>query len=182
MAKPFYSAGFTLFELLVTLAILTVISSLIFANYPEFQAGVSLKRTAQEIALSVREAEVYAIAVKGWEEEYEGYGIHFESVSPSYYLLFSDLDNNKSYDGGDELVKTFAIQTNDKITNLCGYDTIGTPFCGLSYLDIIFYRPTPAATLKGEGTDFSYVEIEITSPRGKQKNLHIEVNGQISIQ
>lgn len=169
-------------ELLITLAIFTIISSLVLARYPEFQAGISLKRTAQEMALSVREAGVYAVGVREWGDEYGGYGIHFDLLSERSYVLFSDLDADNSYDGGNELVKEFAIQTKDRIKDLCGYDSDGNSTCGLSYLDIVFRRPMPLIIIKGDGTDFSYAEIEIGSPRGKERDLRVEISGQISVE
>ncbi len=169
-------------ELLITLAIFSIISSLVLARYPEFQAGISLKRTAQEMALSVREAGVYATGVREWGDEYGGYGIHFDSSSERSYVLFSDIDNDNFYDGGNELVKEFAIQTKDRINDICGYDADGDSTCGLNYLDIIFRRPMPLIIIKGDGADFSYAEIEIRSPRGKERDLRIEVSGQISVE
>ncbi|MBU3925559.1 type II secretion system GspH family protein, partial [Patescibacteria group bacterium] len=83
--------GFTLLEVLITLSIFVIVASLILANYPEFQAGISLKRTSQEIALTIREAQSYSLSVKGFQDEYKGYGVYFEKFNSNSYILFSDL-------------------------------------------------------------------------------------------
>lgn len=172
--------GFTLIEVLITLSIVVIIASLIFASYPEFKEGISLKRTSQEIALTIREAQNYALSVKEFEGEYKGYGVHFEKLSPASYILFSDLDEDNEYDVGEKF-KEFIIQTNDKITDLCGYDT--GYVCDQNYLDIIFLRPSPVVTLKSNTSDvYSGVKIVITSPRGKEKSVIVWISGQISIQ
>ena len=173
--------GFTLLEVLVTLSIVVIVASLIFANYPKFKEGISLKKTSQEIALTIREAQNYALSVKEFKGEYESYGVHFEGLNPTTsYILFSDLDGDNKYDSPGEKVKEFIIQTNDKITDLCGYDT--GYVCDQNYLDIIFTRPSPVITLKSDIKDYSGVKIVITSPRNKEKSVIVWMSGQVSIE
>lgn len=172
--------GFTLLEVLVTLSIVVIVASLIFANYPKFKEGISLKKTSQEIALTIREAQNYALSVKEFEGKYESYGVHFEISSPKSYFIFSDLNGDNKYDSPGEKVKEFIIQTNDKILDLCGYDT--GYVCDQNYLDIIFMRPTPVVTLKSDIKDYSGVKIVITSPRNKEKSVIVWMSGQVSIE
>ena len=173
--------GFTLLEVLVTLSIVVIVASLIFANYPKFKEGISLKKTSQEIALTIREAQNYALSVKEFEGRYESYGAHFEILSPKSYIIFSDLNEDNEYDGPGEKVKEFVIQTNDKITDLCGGYDAGY-VCDPAYLDIIFTRPSPVVTLKSDIKDYSGVKIVITSPRGKEKSVIVWMSGQVSIE
>ena len=56
--------GFTLIELMVTLAIFTIMTSVIMANYPGFNNKIALEVLAQDIALSIRQAQVYGISVR----------------------------------------------------------------------------------------------------------------------
>lgn len=175
--------GFTLLELLVVLAIFIIITSIVLANYPLFKDGISLKKTAQQIAIAIHEAEVYAMAVKSFNDQFSGYGAHFESGSSSF-VLFSDIDDDNVYDAGTEEVKIYAIQTNDKIYDLCGNQNSPAPdVCGLASVDIIFLRPNPIVILNGAGSPgLSDIEIYLKSPREKIKKIIVFASGQVSIE
>ena len=60
----FLTGGFTLTELLVVVGIMTIMNLLIFANYPEFSQRLALKRTSEDIALIVRQAQAYSLGIK----------------------------------------------------------------------------------------------------------------------
>lgn len=182
--------GFSLVELMVTMGILIAVTTMLFFNYPEFRQKVSLKRTSQEIALAIRQAQTYGLGVRefqsGGTTYFPGYGIHFDLTnSPSSFILFADISDpkNYSYDPSNENVQTFSIQTNDKILSMCGAIDVNcdTP---LSTADIIYYRPNPIVILTNNGgtTKFSYIEITIQSPEGGTKTITVWLSGQISIE
>lgn len=175
--------GFTLLELLVVLAIFIIITSIILANYPLFRDGVALKKTAQQIAITIHEAEVYAMSVKSFSGQFPSYGAHFESGNNSF-VLFSDVNDNDIYDVGSEEVKIYQIQTNDKIYDLCGNQNSAAPdVCGLASVDIIFIRPNPLVILNGSGNPgLSDIEIYLRSPREKIKKIIVFASGQIAIE
>ena len=60
----FLTGGFTLTELLVVVGIMTIMNLLIFANYPEFSQRLALKRTSEDVALIVRQAQAYSLGIK----------------------------------------------------------------------------------------------------------------------
>ena len=57
-------AGFTLIELLVSIAIFIIITSVAVWNNSQFNSTILLTDLGYEIALSVRQAQVYGITVK----------------------------------------------------------------------------------------------------------------------
>jgi len=180
----FSNSGFTLVELMVTISIFTIISIGLFINYPKFREGLSLKRTAQEIALTVREAQVSAISVKEFDGKFPGYGVHFSVNSPDSFILFVDLDGNGEYSGGPEKEKEIKIKTTDIIYKLCvGEKTIPTPDCSLSEFNIVYYRPGPKVVFKGGGVDYSNHDLEviIKSSAGVEKQVTIWPTGQIEV-
>jgi prepilin-type N-terminal cleavage/methylation domain-containing protein len=59
-----YKKGMTLIELLVVLAIFAIISSIVIFNYGSSRSAVSVQNLADDIALSVRKTQSYAIGVK----------------------------------------------------------------------------------------------------------------------
>ena len=48
---------------MVAVGIMTLINIMIFASYPEFSQKMALKRTSEEIALIVRQAQAYALGI-----------------------------------------------------------------------------------------------------------------------
>src|SRR3989344_4098283 len=118
------SAGFTAVELMVTVGIFAVISAVVLARFPEFNRNISLRRTVQEVALAIRESQVFALGVRrfgsGESALFPGYGTHFELVSPTSFSAFADIDWNKRQTDATEVIETFRIQGGDRITKLCG--------------------------------------------------------------
>lgn len=57
--------GFTLIEMLMVLAIFTILTSVVMYNYAEFNSKTIMSNMAYEIALTVRQAQVYSLGVRG---------------------------------------------------------------------------------------------------------------------
>ena len=126
--------GFSLIELMVAVGIMTLINIMIFASYPEFSQKMALKRTSEEIALIVRQAQAYALGIKrtaSGGDDYYGFGIHFNKNNSKSLILFTDsgLTPNKIYDAGDysvsgcgtagtECFQEFKIGTGDYVSEL----------------------------------------------------------------
>ena len=60
----FYEKGFTLIELLVVIALMGIIYSVTLSNYAGLNKSVELKNTVYNVALSIRETQVYGINKK----------------------------------------------------------------------------------------------------------------------
>jgi prepilin-type N-terminal cleavage/methylation domain-containing protein len=74
--------GMTLIELLVALVIFSIITGVVLFNYGDFNASLTMQNLADDIALTVRRAQSYAIGVRGREGSFQvGYGVHF-GVTP----------------------------------------------------------------------------------------------------
>lgn len=186
--------GFTLVELVVTIGIFVIISTLVFANYPKFKSQLSLKKTSQEIAFTVREAQVYSLSTREYKSGAfstftAGYGVHFDIDKPDTVLLFADLNNSGRYEEDEDgIVKEYKIRTSDSFTSLCGDEKKSPPGpCGLSQLDAVYLRPNPFVSLTGKDGEitlpnFSDMEIIISSPGGATKKITIWVSGQITIE
>ena len=94
--------GFTLTELLVVVGIMTIMNLLIFANYPEFSQRLALKRTSEDIALIVRQAQAYSLGIKKpVSGDYSGFGVRFDKNNNKSLILFADTNTNKTYDEGN---------------------------------------------------------------------------------
>jgi prepilin-type N-terminal cleavage/methylation domain-containing protein len=104
------SRGFGLVELMVSISIMTLVSTVILVKNRSFNNALLLRNQAYEIAFSLRQAQL--LAVSGNKEsasDSNQYGIHFDIGSEpgnGQYRMFRD-DSDAStnlgrYDGGDE--------------------------------------------------------------------------------
>lgn len=183
--RRFLARGFTLTELLVVVGIMTIMNLLIFANYPEFSQRLALKRTSEDIALIVRQAQAYSLGIKRpfgamSDEDYTGFGVHFnkDAGKKSLIIFANKKDNdNKIYDVG-ELFQEYKINTGDVVSKLdCDKTCDGK---NTQILDIFYPRATPVATINGDSGN-SYAEITIQSPKKKTRIIKIWISGQVSV-
>lgn len=177
--------GFSLIELLVTLAISTVIAGGILVRFDAFDSVVVLKSIAYEIALTVREAQVYAVSAAG---DSSGtfrtpYGVAFSTAAPQQYLLFEDSNDNGVYDtGGDTIVTTYTMNGKYAIQDLCSQFV-----CGRNALSVIFRRPefdpivaeTPDVSGASQATIFLGLSDSVATTTSFE--VTVGATGQISV-
>lgn len=179
------SKGFTLIEMIIVISIFVIISTIMLADFPGFSQRVALERTAQEIALSFREAETEALSVGEaafGTGIFPGFGVHFSISSPREYILFADLNNNNVYDGVSEEVDHFFIEKSPQIVGLCvDVETSPPGNCSITRVDIVYLRPDPTITITTDAGEYSNTTIIIETPRGDQKSIISWFTGQIEI-
>ena len=150
-------------ELLVVISIFLVISSVAIFNYGGFRSSVSLQNLTDDIALSIRKAQSFAIGARAVGGDFYGsYGIHFSSnptaqsltASNKSFLMFSVPfgSSDKRYvvgtgscgDSTNKCIELFSITTADMIKTITINDNSQTLGSG-EYLDVVFTRPDPRA-------------------------------------
>ena len=191
------TSGFTMIEMVVSVGIFVVITTVVLANYQKFLNTVSLSGLASEIAVSIRQAQVYGQNVREFAESntFPSYGAFFDANVTGSFILFADIVGaNKRYDGSvlcgtsdTECLEKFSIQSRASVVNLCGNMKTGGGTCGLSSLDIAFTRPNPDASIIGvsNGTPVVYSDAEIVIGainEAVQKTVVVWANGQISVE
>lgn len=135
--------GFSLMELMIVIALFTIITGAALMNHARFGEGILATNLAYDVALSFREAQSYGISVRegaGANVFDTGYGIHFgswsgvESGEPdrqTQFVFFADRNNDKRYNGSDitgtcvtvgpsECLKVFRFERGSKIESFCG--------------------------------------------------------------
>ena len=187
--------GFTLIELLVVCAIIIVVSGILLANNNKLGGQVTLENFAYDVALTLRQAQVYGIAVNrfGTNNFSAGYGIHFQLSNPTTYILFADTEGNGLYDPNaspSEIIQTENISQGFQISDLCSTPaSASTENCGLSSLDVLFKRPEPDAYISANGTSAilqpSAIQqqghIVLLAPKGDKISVKVQATGQISV-
>lgn len=201
--------GFTLIELMVVIAIFLVISGVAIFDYGNFRSSVSLQNLTDDIALSIRKAQGFAIgarAISGTTDFDKSYGMHFSTsavaVSPlngsnKSFLMYYSSGTDKKYDynldftcgaSSNECLELFRITTADIISEIKVDNVV------YNSIDIAFKRPDSKAffcarnTLSStcDATNISRVEITISNGQTdvsklKTRIISVQNTGQISI-
>lgn len=181
--------GFTLIELLVVVGILVVISGIILANYSKFGGKVLLRNLAYDVALSIREAQVYGISARSFlgAQFAVGHGVYISlSEGRDFFYLFTDTNTDGFYTaGGSEWVQTYSIGRGFLIDRICIPQGVSEN-CAIDKANILFKRPEPDAIISvddGGGFDpATRVRIVVMSPQNDKLSVLVETTGQISVE
>lgn len=185
-------SGFTLIELLVVTAILILITGLMLANNTKFGGKVLLENLAYDMALSVRQAQVYGISVQrfGADIYSAGYGMHFSLSTPTTYTLFADAVQADGMFTAGETVSSYSIDRGYQVAKLCAPAGTDMNTCqSVSQLDILFKRPEPDAWISADGNSClvsslnceESARVVLSSPAGEYADFVVDINGQVSV-
>jgi prepilin-type N-terminal cleavage/methylation domain-containing protein len=203
--KGVFELGFTLVELLVSVAIVTLIMTIVIVNQSRYSEATVLSNTVSSLALAAREAQVYGVSVRevsaGSNEFTAGYGLEFNlsGGTNDAYIGYADRGaKNYMYDGDwscpvgglSECLYKTTLQSNLVISAICSIDTSDNEDCTLSRAAVTFVRPDTDAHLalfSSSGfqlatTNIKAVRIKITSPSNVTRSVYMYTTGQISIQ
>ncbi len=177
-------SGFTIIEVMVTVAIIAILSAILMYQFRNFDSKLLLRNLTYEIAIALREAQVYGVGVQGTETSgfQHAYGLHFEIGNPTQYLLFRDTNDNGIYNPAvgvtpDERISTYTIGRGNRISGLCD-----ATVCGKNSLDITFKRPESNAIFAIDGSPFvgTSTTIYVASATGNHRIVVFDT-GQISL-
>ena len=210
MSRIKYKKGLTLVELLVTIGIATVLLAITLFDYGTFNDKVALSSAGQEMAIAIKQAQIYGLSVKevgiGTGNFNSAYGIYFNpGCNSGVYYVFADTNSNKKFDVGaggggcgtpdtaGELVEKFTLRNNVTISAICNVQS-GTTTCppsaAVRSMHVTFLRPNPDALINFANNGGSILfaseftgKVRLTSPKGlKTQDIVIENTGQISLQ
>lgn len=190
-----HARGFTLIELLVVTAILVIVSGMVLANHSRFGGKILLQNLAYDMALSVRQAQVYGISVRRTSAGTfgAGYGAHFSTatqVERTSYILFAD---SIAVDGmltSGETVQTYSIDRGFKVSKLCAPAGVSAASCtSVTTLDVLYKRPEPDAWISANGNSCVSVQanciesarVVLSAPSGDTVDFIVDLNGQVAV-
>ncbi|MDO8471011.1 MAG: prepilin-type N-terminal cleavage/methylation domain-containing protein [bacterium] len=197
--------GFTLTELLVSIAIVSVILAVVVSSQSTYTDGVALTNLADEISSTISQAQSYGIGVREFSpsssEFSASYGLTFSllaSGSDKDYLSFADRNGDKIYNGdwscpiggASECREKVSITRGNHIESLCVIRTSGADICEVGRADISFARPSTEAQIlffNLGGLPFNPAgqkgaRVVLKSPSGSTRSIIIYKTGQVSVQ
>lgn len=202
------ASGFSLVELIMVIAIFLIITTITLGNQAKFSSNILITNLAYQLALSIREAQVYGIGSRQATDTSGstfrlGYGINInaQNSKANTYTVFADTRPEEGFNfyfepGIDIEVENILLTQGQKIRNFCGLSLSDpddwscwqnggfTPF----ELNIVFIKPDPDAHVwgrfggEGEYTEYSEAEILLESALGdKCRTVRVSGAGQISV-
>jgi len=184
--------GFTLIELLISAAIITIISSIVLVRFNTFDGTVLLKSLAYEVALGVREAQIYSVSVIGTQGDGNfryPYGVSFTQGGTGYtFFRYRGSATPQNDPANRDVIRAVSFANSMKVFDVCV--TVGAnEYCraqGMTRLDISFRRPEFGAifyTMGGPVGTISSGKIKVCSTRnsGNVWVVNVSLLGQISV-
>lgn len=134
------SKAFTLVELIVVIAIITILTAIVLPNYRSGDKQLALQRSASKLAQNLRRTQEMSMSAKEVSGTVPyGFGIYFNSASPNNYIIFADLDNSHHRNAGDQDFETVSLESDIRISGL-------SPAGSFS---ILFAPPDPVVWING---------------------------------
>lgn len=168
--------------MLITVAIIGIITSLVTFKYGSFNNLILLKNQAYQIALELREMQSRSISSVGYNEDFRRpYGLYFSTANRTQYIVFIDMNDpgeagHGYYNPGEQL-EVRKLDSRFSINRLCS----GTN-CGLTALSVTFQRPNFDAIMNGSTVVDGKVEVVSLSNTTNVRVVNVNAAGQITVE
>jgi prepilin-type N-terminal cleavage/methylation domain-containing protein len=141
--------GFTLIELIISVAIITLLSAVLFINFSNQNRRASVRQAATQIALDLQ--KMYSKAQAGLEQggaTQLGYGLSLQTTQGSYSQFFDTTAAADSvYTDATELLQFRNLPANIVISSIQLKPRVG-PTVNVSRADVLY--KVPGATLSAK--------------------------------
>ncbi len=202
--------GFTLIEFVVIIIVFAIIAAVSLFNFRGFTQRTRLENLAQQVALTVREAQVLGstrtaldaapadLGFSGFVGVYipydnaDGFGYGMlpnNTALQNAFAIFRDINNSKDIDDQsgeeDEIADILQLEDGDSIAAITGGDDPQSQSAVTSDFYILFKRPSLNAIMysadDGANNPYLYATIVVSSANGEQRSINITAGGQISV-
>lgn len=164
--------GFTLMEMVVSIAIISTISSIFLANYHSTNKRSDLIMTTQQTVANIRLMQNNSLSLTDFNgiPPKGGWGVYFTMASSSSYFLFADVDGDHQYQDS-ELSRIVTLPAGITVSNIEG---IG------GNTSIVFLPPSPETYITGTAhpvsADNRHNETFITMREGNGSTKKVFIN------
>ena len=170
-------SGLTLTEILVTIAIIIILSGLVITNSGAGKSQLALSRSANKLAQDIRRAQEMAMSAEkcptgtGCAGQIPpGYGIYLIQGGENY-LLYADTNPGEIYDGGDAGIETiYFLEKGVYIKDL-----------GPASTSINFKPPDPKINISGGGNEV-FIVIALKADSTKTRTIRVNKAGLIFVE
>ncbi len=195
--------GFTLVELLVSISIFVIVTTVVLINQGSFNNSIFLNNVAYDTALVFRQAQSYGVNVRVANEASLGesgatvpYGVFVSDATAQervVIVLFADLDRNGSYNFSPlstscsgECINQYILKRGVRVSDIC-VTVGGAETCSpttQTRAHITFVRPDPDAQIKVPGVvlPISKVGVTLLSQQGRTRSVAVYASGQIAVE
>lgn len=138
------NSGFSIIELIVSVAIVAMMAGIFFANYRGGGVRTDLIGASQKLASDIRLAQNFSLGTKEFDNitPQGGWGVRLNDDSGNY-IIFADNNGNYEYDEDDERYSVINLPPNIVIDSL---DVDGF----VDFVDIVFLPPDPRVYINAE--------------------------------
>lgn len=192
LKKTSNKGGFTLFESLVALSMVTIIAGISFQGLTAYTEYFALRDSVRSLESTIRTAQGYAISIQDINNtsQFLGrFGVKVQSAIPDEIILFADTQASDSetgynmYDGStgcadDECLERTVLGRGIHITDVCTIGINDIETCGITdRVDVVFVRPRTDAHVYIDGLEETTVkEIRITmGTKSEERTLSVTV-------
>lgn len=134
--------GFTLAEMLVVMAIITIISTVVLAQYRAGEKQNLLRLETQKLVNNLRKMQNMSLSSQEHNGQIPllgGFGAHFDISAPSSYVLFADMNGDGQYNNnGTEKIETINFPAQVQLLGI-----------NVSPMDITFSAPDATISITG---------------------------------
>lgn len=143
-------------------------------NYKDLGKDFNLERSVQRLAQEIRGTLEMSMSTKSPNDNFQnfkgGYGLYFTGNNSTSYRIFIDVNNNKEYDAGDQVIKIVNFEDGVKISTISS-----------SPLSIVFLPPDPKTYINKESSGSATITLQLEDDTTKQKSLTIKATGMVEI-
>jgi Tfp pilus assembly protein FimT len=181
--------GFTITELLISISVIIILTSVSFWGYNKRQQELGLHKEINNLIAKAEEVKERAISSQYFHRDLPegGYGIYFTSSDLNHYILFADCDGDGEYDssGTPCLDPVDSAQYPEMIERVAIENGIYIKDFGSSQIHITFRPPSPDVTIKiagGSTVQNTNITLAIRSEPTKAKTIYFNTAGLIYVQ
>ena len=183
----FQSSGYTILELLVVVAIISILSFIFITDFTKAKLQFALSRTVHKFEQDTRKMQSLALKSQSFVDSQgavhpiKGYGVHVVASTKQYYLYADNSPGNASYDNQDYLVDTidFSLTEPGIIIQEIKFPSQSAPFASIN-----FSPPNPITTITSSfGSLDNVVDIVFAfeGDPSQTKTISINTTGLIEI-